>query len=178
MKLIHSTAATFMALTFILLSPSAIAGPGHDHGEAAPQVSGPVLPRFAAVSEALELVGIVNGKQLTLYLDHFADNAPVNDAQIEIDIAGSTYKAEKHADGEFKITLKDTLKPGVIAITATINAGELTDLLATELDLHEDEHTQSVRFSWKTIAIGGGVGLMVLMALGVFVRSRRQARGA
>lgn len=37
MNLIHSTAATLLALIFTLLSPMAIAGAGHDHGEAAPQ---------------------------------------------------------------------------------------------------------------------------------------------
>ncbi len=138
MKLIHSTVATFMALIFILLSPMAIAGAGHDHGEAAPQTQGAALPRFVAVSEDLEMVGIVNGKQLTIYLDRFKDNSPVNDAQIEIDIADNSYKAEKHGVGEYEVILKDTLKPGVIAITATIQAGELNDLLAAELDLHAD----------------------------------------
>jgi hypothetical protein len=101
-----------LALIFTLLSPLAIAGPGHDHGETAPQATGSALPRFAAASEDLELVGIVNGKLVTLYLDRFKDNSPVNDAEIEIDMAGSKYKAEKHADGEYEVTLKDTLKPG------------------------------------------------------------------
>ena len=53
MKIIHSTAATFMALIFTLLSPMAIAGAGHDHAEAAPKTQGTALPRFVAVSEDL-----------------------------------------------------------------------------------------------------------------------------
>ena len=158
MKIIHSTVATFMALIFTLLSPMAIAGAGHDHAEAAPKTQGTALPRFVAASEDLELVGIVNGKQLTIYLDRFKDNSPVNDAQIDIDIQGVKYKAEKHGVGEYEVILKDTLKPGVIAITATIQAGDLNDLLATELDLHEDEDEPVSGFSWKgiTLWIGGG----------------------
>jgi len=178
MKLIHSTVATFMALIFTLLSPMAIAGAGHDHGEAAPQTQGTALPRFVAVSEDLEMVGIVNGKQLTIYLDRFKDNSPVNGAQIEIDIAGNTYKAEKHGEGEYEVTLKDTLKPGVLAITATIQAGELNDLLAADLDLHADEEEHSHRTSWKALAMWSGAGLLVLMALGVMFRVRQQARRA
>ena len=178
MKLIHSTAAALLALIFTLLSPLAIAGPGHDHGETAPQATGSALPRFAAASEDLELVGIVNGKLVTLYLDRFKDNSPVNDAEIEIDMAGSKYKAEKHADGEYEITLKDTLKPGVIAITATIQAGELNDLLTGELDLHEDEDEPVSGSSWKGIALWIGGGLLALMALAVIVRFRQQARTA
>jgi hypothetical protein len=178
MKLIHSTAAALMALIFTLLSPLAMAGPGHDHGEAAPQAQGTALPRFIAVSEDLEMVGIVNGKQLTIYLDRFKDNSPVNDAQIEIDIAGSTYKAEKHGEGEYEVTLKDTLKPSVLAITATIQAGELNDLLVAELDLQvvEEEHSHSL--SWKALAMWSGAGLLAIMALGVMFRFRQQARRA
>ncbi|NCV59747.1 MAG: hypothetical protein EBW47_13355, partial [Betaproteobacteria bacterium] len=62
MKLIHSTAATLLALLLTLFIPLAIAGPGHDHGDTAPQATGSALPRFTAVSEDLELVGIVNRK--------------------------------------------------------------------------------------------------------------------
>ena len=178
MNLIHSTAATLMALIFTLLSPMAIAGAGHDHGEAAPQAQGTALPRFVAVSEDLEMVGIVNGKQVTIYLDRFKDNSPVNDAQIDIDIEGSKYKAEKHGVGEYEVFLKDMLKPGVIAITATIQAGDLNDLLATELDLHENKDVLSHRSSWKGIALWIGAGLFVLMALGAIVRFRQQARTA
>ena len=178
MKIIHSTVATFMALIFTLLSPMAIAGAGHDHAEAAPKTQGTALPRFVAFSEDLEMVGIVNGKQLTIYLDRFTDNSPVNDALIDIDIQGGKYKAEKHGVGEYEVILKDTLKPGVIAITATIQAGDLNDLLATELDLHENKDVLSHRSSWKGIALWIGAGLFVLMALGAIVRFRQQARTA
>jgi hypothetical protein len=178
MKLIFSTAAYLLALLLTLLSPLAMAGPGHDHGEAAPQAQGTALPRFVAVSEDLEMVGIINGKQLTIYLDRFKDNSPVHDAQIEIDIAGNSYKAEKHGEGEYEVILKDALKPGVLAITATIQAGELSDLLAGELDLHEDEEEHSHGASWKAVVMWSGAGLLVLMALGVMFRVRQQARRA
>ena len=178
MKLTFSTAATLLALVLSLLSPLVMAGPGHDHGEAAPQAQGKALPRFVAVSEDLEMVGIVNGKQLTIYLDRFKDNSPVHDAQIEIDIAGNSYKAEKHGDGEYEVILKDKLKPGVLAITATIQAGELNDLLAAELDLHADEEEHSHPASSKALAMWSGAGLLALMALGVMFRFRQQARRA
>jgi hypothetical protein len=178
MKFIQSTRAIFLALIFTLLSPLAIAGPGHDHGDTAPQASGSALPRFTATSEDLELVGILNGKQVTLYLDRFKDNSPVNDAQIEVEIAGSKYKAQKHGEGEYEFTLNDTLKTGVIAITATIQAGDLTDLLATELDLHTDESVPGLRSAWKTIAMWVGAGLLALLTLGVMVRFRQKTRRA
>lgn len=178
MKLIYSTAATLLALVLSLLGSLAMAGPGHDHGEAAPPAQSTALPRFVAVSEDLEMVGIVHGKQLTLYLDRFNDNSPVNDAQIDIEIAGNSYKAAKHGEGEYEVTLKDTLRPGVTAITATIQAGELNDLLAAELDVQLVEEEHSHRASWKGIALWTGAGLFALLALGAVVRFRQQARRA
>lgn len=178
MKLIHSTAATLLALLLTLFIPLAIAGPGHDHDDTAPQATSSALPRFTAVSEDLELVGIADGKLITLYLDRFKDNSPVNDAQIEIDIAGSKYQAQKHADGEYEVTLKEPLKPGVIAITATISAGELIDLLVTELDLHADADGAGIRDAWKAIAMWIGAGLLALIALVAIVRFRHPARRA
>jgi hypothetical protein len=95
-----------------------------------------------------------------------------------LDIAGSKYKAQKHGEGEYEVTLKDTLKTGVMAITATIQAGNLTDLLATELDLHTDESAPGLRSTWKTIAMWVGAGLLALLTLGVMVRFRQKTRRA
>lgn len=174
MKLIRFVIASLLAMTFTLFSSLSFAGAGHDHAETGPQVSSGALPRFAAISEELELVGIVNGKQLSLYLDRTADNSPIGDAQIEIEIAGNKYKAEKHADGVYAVSLNEVLKPGSIAITATIDAGSLSDLLVTELDLHDDVHTKSDRFSWKAIVTWSAVALIGLLGLVALLRRRRQ----
>ena len=178
MKFTQSTGAIFMTLIFTLLSPLALAGPGHDHGDTTPQATGSALPRFAATSEDFELVGIVNGKLVTLYLDRFNDNSPINGAQIEIEIAGNKYKAEKHGEGEYEVILKEILKTGVMAITATIQAGDLTDLLATELDLHADESVPGLRSRSKAIAIWIGAGLLALLTLGGMIRFSQKTRRA
>ena len=74
------------ALSSLLLGSSATwAGDGHDHGEAAPAPAAAALPRFAAVSDDFELVGVLNGQRLTLYLDHAADNRPVTDGELTLD---------------------------------------------------------------------------------------------
>ena len=86
--------AALLAAVILVASP-AWAGEGHDHGDAAPAAVGKALPRFSAVSETFELVGILSGKQITLYLDRFADNSPVRGAQIELEIGGAKFMAEK-----------------------------------------------------------------------------------
>jgi hypothetical protein len=163
--------------TAALTSLPAFAGDGHDHdAPAAP--SGPALPRFSADSDLFELVGIVNGKVLTLYLDRFADNSPVPGAAIALDVGGARIALKEHAPGEFEGTLAEVLKPGVTAVTATIAAGADTDLLAGAFDLHEDAPAQAAPASaWKSYlpwAIGG----LVLATLVGWLARRGTVRGA
>lgn len=169
-----------ITIAALLLPPLVHGGDGHDHGDAAPAASGPALPRFAAVSETFELVGVLNGKQITMYLDRAADNAPVTDAQIELEIAGTKYKVEKHED-VYEVALAATPKPGVLPITATVTAGNEVDLLAGELDLHEDApadgaahvHSWMEYAGWAAAALAG---LAVLILIGRRVVAGRQRR--
>lgn len=114
-----------------------MAGDGHDHGEAAPTSTGSALPRFTAVSEQFELVGVVNGTQVTFYLDNADTNAPIKDAKLSVELGGRQLDVKPHADGEFEAELDSPLKPGVLPVTATVTTPQDTDLLAGELDLHE-----------------------------------------
>lgn len=173
---ILSTCAPLLVSVAISWSGAAQAGPGHDHGESAPTVTGPALPRFAATSDAFELVGVLSGKQLTLFLDRAADNAPVVGAQIELEIAGAKFKAVVH-DDTYDVVLPDALKPGVLPITATVTAGKEVDLLAGELDLHEDEHASEPAHthSWTEYASWAAGALAALVAL-VFIGRRLTAR--
>jgi len=151
---------------------------GHDH-DAPAASTGPALPRFSAVSDAFELVGVVSGKQLTVYLDRFADNAPVKDAKVDLEIGSEKLALEQHAEGEYAGTLAQELKPGVIAVTAAIVAGGESDILAGELDLHEEAvaHETHVR-GWRQYAAWAAVAVVVLGAIAWAMRRRANARSA
>lgn len=162
----------------LMLTTAAIAGPGHDHGdEAAPAAAGPALPRFVATSDLFEVVGVVDGKKLTLYLDHAATNEPVKDAKLELELGGAKVQVQPHAEGEFEATLAQELKPGVIPVTATVSTPKETDLLAGELDLHEDKHGAAAApaRAWKTYAIWGAGGIAGLAILAWLARLVRRA---
>jgi hypothetical protein len=175
MKLFPTLAAVLVSLA-IAWPGVAQAGPGHDHGEAAPATTGSALPRFTAISEAFELVGVLNGKQITLYLDRAADNAPVPAAKIELEIAGIKFKAEAQ-DDTYTVVLPEAPKPGVLPITATVTAGTEADLLAGELDLHADAHADEAAHthSWTEYAAWTAAGLASLAVL-VFIGRRMATR--
>lgn len=176
---------TFKALgiALVLCATTALAwaGEGHDHGDEAPSAAGPALPRFTATSDLFELVGVLDGKRLTLYLDRAADNSPVKDARLELELAGAKVKVEPHGEGEFEVLLAEAPKEGVMAVTATVMAGNDSDLLAGELDIHVDAPAAAVAamgFDWKTYGGWAAAALLALVLAAVGVTRSRGARPA
>ena len=167
-----------LALLLGLIPPTALAGAGHDHGEAPVAAAGTALPRFAATSDLFELVGVLDGQKIALYLDHAGDNSPVKDARLELDIAGTNVPVTRVAEGEFQATLAAPLAEGVSPVTATVAAGNETDLLAGEIDLHPAAHTDAAPtgLASRTVLIAGAM-VAVLVAL-VAVWSLRRGRTA
>ena len=156
---------------FWMATMPAQAGEGHDHGEAPATAAGSALPRFSAGSELFELVGVLNGKQLTLYLDHAASNAPVKNARLELELGGRKFSPTAHAEGEFEVTLAETPKTGVTPVTVTVSTASETDLLAGELDIHEEAHANEAHvLGWKEWSLWGAGGLAALVALGFLAR--------
>jgi hypothetical protein len=168
MNLNPMLAALTLASAFALTSASsALAGDGHDHGEAPRSAAGPAQPRFAVESELFELVGVLSGKQLTLYLDRSADNSPVREAHIELEIGGIKYPATARGDAEFEVVLPEAPKPGVIPLVATVTVGKESDLLAGELDTREpaSAHADDHEHGWREIAKWVGATLAAIAAL-------------
>src|SRR3712207_1205913 len=70
------------------LATAALAHEGHDHGAPPPAAVTTSNPRVTAQSDTYELVGILRGDRLGLYLDKFATNEPVTDAKIAVTVGG------------------------------------------------------------------------------------------
>lgn len=176
MTFLHRLKASCLAALIAATPFATWAGEGHDHGEAPAPVAGPALPRFTAISEIFELVGVINGKQLTLYLDRADDNSPVKDAKLELELGGVKVDVKPHGEGEFEATLAQALKPGEIAVSATVIAGQETDLLAGDLDIHEDDHAGEATPSRPWTAYGvWTAGVVLGLALLAWTLARVRA---
>lgn len=71
-----AVAASALFVTF------AVAGDGHDHGEAKPSAAGPALPRFTVQSDLFEVVGVLGKDELVVYIDRAATNEPLVNAEV------------------------------------------------------------------------------------------------
>ncbi len=174
----------FCLAVFIAATPGATwADAGHDHGAAPAAGPGSALPRFTAVSETFELVGVVNGQQVSLYLDRAEDNSPVKAATLELEIGGIKVALKPRGEGEFEATLAQALRPGGISVTATVLAGQDTDLLVGDLEIHEYARSDAGARSqaWRLYgswAIGGLLALALLLwRLGRFRAGRFNRAG-
>jgi hypothetical protein len=135
MKTSSSRRRAACATVLVLALPlAAVAHEGHDHGdEAAARAALPAGgPRFAAVTDAFELVGAIDGRRVTLWLDRAATNAPVVGATVELEIGGVAVPVK--ADGEVYVgELAAAPAPGRLPVAATVIAADASDLLAGEL---------------------------------------------
>jgi len=179
MKNEYRTAARVAAIALALapgwLPVAALAGDGHDHGDAPAAVEGPALPRFAAESADFELVGVVDGKRLTLYLDRFADGSPVTGATVELELGDARHVAEAEAGGTFEVMLPKALAPGEYPVAATIRVDGRSDRLVADLDIHDEAHAAAVEHGPASTpaAVWGGLALAGLLA----ARAVRRLRG-
>ncbi|CAN7330866.1 hypothetical protein [Acidovorax sp. Leaf78] len=177
MQLLSLFSTLGLALVLGLVPPAAFADAGHDHGEAPTAAAGPAIPRFAATSDLFELVGVLDGQKLALYLDHAGDNSPVKEAQLELDIAGTRVPVTRVADGEFQAALAAPLAEGVSPITATVVAGKDTDLLAGEVDIHAAAHAHAEPTGRRNALVAGAVAAVLLALAAVWgLRRGRAAR--
>lgn len=173
-----SPTAALLAVVFLLFASNpARADEGHDHGEAQAAAAGPALPRFTLSSERFELVGVLKGRQLSLYLDHADSNAPVRNAQLALAFGERQLTPQAQGDGEFELTLDAEPKPGEIAVTATVTTATGADQLAGELDIHEAAHAdEAPAHPARAWAPWIAAGLATLVAAGLLARRLLSAR--
>ena len=155
------------------------AGEGHDHGEAPTAATGTAAPRLTSHSDLFELVGMVEGNEMKIYLDRFATNEPVTDAKIEVEIGNIKGIAAAQADGSYIFKNDVFTKPGDLSVSFTVIAGKDADLLAGDLkidgpiDDHAHDEAAKPWLRWAAYA-----GSALLLAAIVFVAMRRRRRGA
>lgn len=152
---------------------------GHDHAEDAPPppVPGNSDPRVSASTELYELVAVHSKDKLTIYVDQYADNAPVNDARVEVETGTWKGLAARTGDGMYALATPASLARGTHTLTFTITQGNTGDLLDATLvavpDSTATNHDHGVS-GWKTV-----LGVVVLVSFAIFAlwqfqRARRK----
>ncbi|MEY4253844.1 MAG: hypothetical protein RLZZ566_1314 [Pseudomonadota bacterium] len=180
-SILAQIAVLMVALAVVLTTffSYAWAGDGHDHGDAPAAATGTAAPRLTSHSDLFELVGMVEGNEMKIYLDRFTTNEPVTDAKIEVEIGNIKGIAAAQADGSYIFKNDVFTKPGDLSVSFTIIAGKDADLLAGDLKIDgpidDHAHDENAKPWLRWAAYAGGA---LLLAAIVFVAMRRRRRAA
>lgn len=154
------------------------ASDGHSHAGSAPAPV-PVTasaPRAVAATEDFEVVAILEGKHLVVYVDRFASNEPVGKAKVEIEGAGLKGFAGEAAPGTYVMDLAAALPPAKHALTISIEAGDSADLLSATLDTSQPLATDAAAHDWSRRVVWIVAVLLLLAAGALLLYRRRKAR--
>jgi len=180
-SILAQIAVLMVALAVVLTTffSYAWAGDGHDHGDAPAAATGTAAPRLTSHSDLFELVGMVEGNEMKIYLDRFTTNEPVTDAKIEVEIGNIKGIAAAQADGSYIFKNDVFTKPGDLSVSFTVIAGKDADLLAGDLKIDgpidDHAHDENAKPWLRWAAYAGGA---LLLAAIVFVAMRRRRRAA
>lgn len=189
----HRLLQGFIALVFLIAvggfaraAPGAH-GPDGEHLDADHLVEGRAssAPRFEARSETFELVGRLQGGELSMLVNRYESSEPVLDAKVEIESGNTRAVAKFHSDmGDYAVDdaafLEALSKEGEHALLITIVAGPDSDLLDGKLTVgpadHGHAHDQEEGSgSARTGLLVGGLLLAVVVG-GIILRRRGAVR--
>ena len=174
----------FFLVTLVALSLPVWAGgdssDGHTHEAPAPlPVSQSIAPRAAAATEEFEVVILLEGKKLVVYVDRFASNEPVTQAKVEIEGAGLTGVASETTPGTYVLDVVTILPPAKHPLTISVEAGDSVDLLTTTLDTSASVTSEVHNHGWSEWAGWGISGGLLLLTGSLFAvwRHKRAKKG-
>lgn len=151
---------------------------GHTHAAPEPVLAVAAAPRAVATTEEFEVVAVVEGRHLMVYVDRFGSNAPVAKAKVEVEGAGLKGLASEAAAGTYVMDLAAAIPPGKHPLTISIETDDAADLLSATLDtsLAASDAVHVHYWSEKIVWIGAALLLVVAGAL-IIVRQRRKKAG-
>ncbi len=186
---------------YLLAMSAALAAPGA-HGPNGEHLDAPggahihmdTGPRIDTFTESFELVGHLQGDELSILIDRYETNEPVLNGKLEVEFNGLKAPAKFHADhGDYAIDdanfLKALAKPGKHSLIFTLTAGEESDLLEGTLEVkavdqahgnshgHSNGDSHDHDFSLRNWAIGGVLLSILSVALVILTLRRKPVSG-
>jgi RND family efflux transporter MFP subunit len=169
---------TLFTLLLALWAPVLYAHEGHDHGDAAAAAAlpaTPLSPRFEALGSGLELLGRLDGEELTLWLDRHDSNEPVAGATLELESDGWTAQATEVEPGTYRTAAAPLARPGQHNLMIFVRAGDVDDVLIAALDVAPEAEPAAPARDW----LWPGTAVLLLLVAGTLAAGRRlMLRGA
>ena len=172
----------YFALALVATPVAGLAHEGENHGDVAtPLPTTTSVPRAEAQTSDFELVIEQQGPSLLLFLDRFASNEPVTDAQVEVQSSDTQATATQVGTGTYRVAGDAWTRPGTHALTISVQTPDTADLLSATLDIPAPVAATPVEKAGKTLLAGravwivAGATLLCVFIVFAWVRRRRSA---
>ena len=128
---------TLVFLALMSWTTPALAHGGEDHGAPAAEMPASNQPRATATSEDYEVVAVLKGGALLIFVDRFADNSPVTTAKLTVTVDVTELRPELTKDGVYRLQSGLFAQHGKHDLIFAIEDGAKSDLLITSIDIPE-----------------------------------------
>ena len=163
--MIRSILLTCLLLPGLFLPGGLFAHAGHDHGSTESTPAASQWPRFETQTGKIELVGVLRGDGLYLYLDDFASNAPITGATVEVELEDQVWLSSEIEPGLYLLDDTRLHQPGHHPLVIIVAAAGLDDLLVATLEVPETALVQQDEMNYLPWLAAGGLLLLALLAV-------------
>ena len=149
---------------------------GHSHATPTPMLTTAIAPRASGASDEFEIVAVLEGKKLVVYLDRFGTNTPVEGAKVEVEGAGLKGLAREINPGTYAIDVATAIPAAKHPLTFAIDTADTADLLTATLDISAPNARVEHSDGWKQWIAWVVVGMLLLVAGGFLLVRRNKTR--
>lgn len=150
----------FSILCSALLSFSAVAHNGEDHGVTPAMVGQTLEPRFEARGNLAEITGVLSEGQLWLFASRIATSEPLSRLKIELESGGQTLPATEKSSGVYLVKNEQLAQPGRHALTLTLQGDGMQELLTGTLVGTAPAAPARPAYGWIAAALAGLAALV------------------
>lgn len=162
------------AALFLVPAPLAKAHEGHDHETIAPPTNAAV-PTLEADGSDVQIVALLRGQTLILFVDRLADNSPVTGAAVTVAVDGGPAMAVPVTpDGTYQAAAP-WAKPGDHALNFVVTGDGLADLLVGTLTVPVASGEVRAGMPWGVVLLPVATFIGGLL-LGAVLKIRRGTR--
>ena len=160
-----------VAATMLLAAPSASYAHGdEDHGAAAGSAPAGAKPRIEAHTATIEIVAAVDADDMTIWIDGWADNAPITGADVNVTIDGQSRSA-KAVSGVYTVSDPKLEIAGAHQLAFVITRAGSVESLSAELTIPKAD-TSRQSGGWTYWLVAAAIAVLAIVAF-IFWRLRK-----
>lgn len=166
-------------LACTMLALPAFAHEGHDHGDAPVAQQQALAPRLTHASAKLEVVALLQGRDLLVYADDYASNAPASGLRVDVRSAGRLVQALEIEPGLYRANLQIDTQAREVQLDLSLSGEGVSERFGGTLPIDASAAEASAPGASDGAAgagliAGAGIAGLLLVIAGVWrLRKRR-----